>query len=216
MGSYTTVDQKRCEWCGSLSPADAEKCVLCRIAFGVPVPPPRDWSELTGNIPVITAPLLDEPRQDPAQAPASAPVTTPGAASTRVEAPAVTPAAAAPVDRPANLPAAPPTAPPVAAPLRVPAARPSPDVTPSLAVAAVEAPAAAPDAASTSIPGWRPPDDPTLKVFAESLEARERRRSSRGSVARRRRRIGRLLVWVIGLALITGSVVLAQARLPFL
>lgn len=202
------MDQKRCEWCGSLSPADAEKCVLCRIAFGVPVPPPRDWSELTGNIPVITAPLLEEPRPAPApvQVPASAPASVSGTTREHQGAPAGAP----------DAPAAAGVSQPAAASLKVPSARPAPEVTPPLAVAAVETPAAATEAAPTSIPGWRPPDDPTLKVFAESLEARERRRSSRGGVTRRRRRLARFLVWLVGIALTTGSVVLAQARLPFL
>ncbi len=55
------MEEKRCEWCGTTSPADAERCGLCRIAFTISVPPPQDWSHLTGNIPVVTAPLLEEP-----------------------------------------------------------------------------------------------------------------------------------------------------------
>lgn len=203
------MSEKRCEWCGTLSPADAEKCTLCRIAFGVPVPPPRDWSELTGNIPVITAPLLEEPIRAAAGAPAS-----PSASSAQ---------------SPASPPPAPPPSSPVApAAYRVPAqahpvaaeampASPAPTLVPPLSVAAVAAPLAEPSDAGGEggMPGWRAPDDPTLRVFADRLEERDRRRSAPSSPSRRRRRrLLRLLVWLVAIGLIAAALVLAQARLP--
>jgi hypothetical protein len=190
MGAAPPVSEKRCEWCGTLSPADAEKCTLCRIPFGVPVPPPRDWSELTGNIPVITAPLYDDRAETPA-----APVAPPS--------PVVPPV---------------PVAPPAPEPAPLVQAQPVAPAVQPLAVAAVEMPLAAEGSGeAVEIPGWRAPDDPTLRVFADRLDERARRQtSSRTPVKRRRRGFARLLVWLVSIGLIVAVLVLAPARLPFL
>lgn len=95
---------------------------------------------------------------------------------------------------------------------------PAPTVVPPLSVAAVETPLAqASESAGGegAMPGWRAPDDPTLRVFADRLEERDRRRSApRAPSRRRRRRLLRLLVWLVALGLIAAALVLAQARLP--
>lgn len=237
------MDEKRCEWCGTLSPAAAEKCTLCRIPFSAPVPPPQDWSHLTGNIPVITAPLLETPAvPSPApEAPASpeaevahTPSLAPAAVETSAPAPQPDPVAAPVVPQqtqreplvqpvvalqgsPASLDPAGEQAAPAAA---VPAAFAAPEVvTPEVvpSIAEMVATAVRPDAPETEIPGWRAPDDPTLRVFADRLEERERRRSSstaRARGRRRHRRTARLLVWLVAIGLIAACVILAPARLP--
>lgn len=227
------MDEKRCEWCGTLSPVEAEKCALCRIPFGVPVPPPQDWSHLTGNIPVITAPLLETTESAPESAPAPAPSAETGADPVaepvvphQVQREAVVsqpvPAQQAAVSLPAaSAPAAPaaPTAPvaPVAAGFAAPAT-PVAEVVPSVGEMVVEAVRVEADAAVQQIPGWRAPDDPTLRVFADRLEERERRPRG-GNPAyrrgrRRRRQVARLLVWALAVGLIAAFVILAPARLP--
>lgn len=239
------MDEKRCEWCGTLSPADAEKCTLCRIPFGAPVPPPQDWSHLTGNIPVVTAPLLETPVVQPVVQPASQPALQSAAE------PASPPALAEPVEalpgpvvpqqvqrevqvpepvraegatarvterqaaerQPAPEPA------PVAAGFAARAAEPAQDVVPSVGEMVVSVATGAPQRGDAAVPGWRPPDDPTLRVFADRLEERERRRSGSGAASarrgrRRRRQLVRLLVWLVAIGLIAAFVLLAPARLP--
>lgn len=38
------VDEKQCQWCGTTSPGDAVRCVMCRLPFDRAVPPPRTWN----------------------------------------------------------------------------------------------------------------------------------------------------------------------------
>jgi hypothetical protein len=206
---------------------------MCRIALGAPVPPPRDWSELTGNIPVITAPLLDER----AEAQAAAPVPAPGVVPAPASAPAAEslPAAdretaAAPLQHAASVPASsvPPAAPAVVPPAfahPVAAVAPMQTADPvwdlpipepaRLSGQAIRGIADVADA-DADLPGWRAPDDPTLRVFADRLDETRRRGRSRSSVRKRRRRLVRLLVWVVGLCLVVGFLLLAPTRLPFL
>lgn len=95
----------------------------------------------------------------------------------------------------------------------------APTAVPSLSVAAVEAPLARTSEAAGEdqpMPGWRAPDDPTLRVFADRLEERDRRRSApRSPSRRRRRRLLRLLVWLVAIGLMAAVLLLAQQRLPF-
>ncbi|GGO91974.1 hypothetical protein GCM10011584_27320 [Nocardioides phosphati] len=197
------MDEKRCEWCGTLSPAEAEKCTLCRIPFSAPVPPPQDWSHLTGNIPVITAPLLETP------AAAAAPSVPEDVEHT---APAPAPVVPQQVQRDAAVPQPVQVAAGFAAPT-VPA---SSEVVPSVGEMATDA--VRPESLEPHVPGWRAPDDPTLRVFADRLEERERRplagngTNRRGR--RRRRQFARLLVWLVALGLIAAFVILAPGRLP--
>lgn len=215
------MDEKRCEWCGTLSPADAVKCTLCRIPFGAPVPPPQDWSHLTGNIPVITAPLLETPAPSavtvpaPAAAPVQVAVPVSVPASPDVSAPAAVEAPVAPA-APAPAASAAPTAP------SAPAAfvqHPAPTLpTQRVAAEAVLSAVALAPPEGEALPGWRAPDDPTLRVFADKLEERElRRRGAARMSARRgrgRRRFARLLVWLLGIGLITAFLLLAPAHFP--
>lgn len=196
---------------------------MCRIALGAPVPPPRDWSELTGNIPVITAPLLDER----AEAQASASMTTPGVVPAPASAPAAETlpaagreAASAPLQH-ASVPAAVPAAfaHPVAAVAPTQSADPAWDLPiPEPARLSRQAVRGIADVAEADadLPGWRAPDDPTLRVFADRLDERRRSGRSRSSVRKRRRRVVRFLVWMLGLCLVVGFLLLAPTRLPFL
>lgn len=245
------MDEKRCEWCGTVSPAEAEKCTLCRIPFSAPVPPPQDWSHLTGNIPVITAPLLETPpagepgapgvahvaaapapapESDPAPAPQVEPVAAPEPVSASAPEPVAAPlvpqqAQREPLVQPVPALQGTPAveslgeqgAPAAALPPALAAPEPPavPDVVPS--IAEMVATVVRPEPAETEIPGWRAPDDPTLRVFADRLEERERRRSGSSAGARgrrRQRRLARLLVWLVAIGLIVACVILAPARLP--
>ncbi|MDO7866803.1 hypothetical protein [Nocardioides jiangxiensis] len=218
------MDEKRCEWCGTLSPVDAVKCTLCRIPFGAPVPPPQDWSHLTGNIPVITAPLLETPAAPnvavPSPAPAADAAATPMPATVPVAAPAAMPGVAATATSQVSDSQAPASAGSAAQPAAAAFQQQSPPALPTQRVAAEAVVGAAavdrPD--DMALPGWRAPDDPTLRVFADKLEERERRRrgAARSSArrSRGRRRAARLLVWLLGIGLITAFLLLAPARLP--
>lgn len=208
------MDEKRCEWCGTLSPAETEKCTLCRIPFGAPVPPPQDWSHLTGNIPVITAPLLEAPSAVPAEAPVvPQQMQREPVVPQPVHAQGASPSAAARAEdqQKSSGPAA------VASGFAAPVASAVEEVVPTVSEMVAGVARALPEADSTEIPGWRAPDDPTLRVFADRLQERERR--SRGSSAarrarRRRRHLARLMVWAVAIGLITAFVILAPARLP--
>lgn len=213
------MDEKRCEWCGTLSPADAEKCALCRIPFSAPVPPPQDWSHLTGNIPVITAPLLESPAAAAAPAPARAEAAGP-VVPQQVQREATPPVA---VPQPAIGAVAASTvtetnraSEPVAAGFAEPVAPPASVVVPTVGAMATEPATVAVAEAEAPLPGWRAPDDPTLRVFAERLQERERRRttSSNRRGRRRRRQLVRLLVWLVALGLIAAAIILAPGRIP--
>ncbi|HSX68597.1 hypothetical protein [Nocardioides sp.] len=210
------MDEKRCEWCGTLSPAGTEKCTLCRIPFGAPVPPPQDWSHLTGNIPVITAPLLEAPAA-PA-VPAEAPVVPQQVQrEPLVQQPVhAHRTGSSEADQPGD-PAQPVVAAPFASGLLAPAAPAAGEVVPTVGEMVVAVARPVPQTDATEIPGWRAPDDPTLRVFADRLQERERR--SRGGTAarrarRRRRQLVRLMVWAVAVGLIAAVVILAPARLP--
>lgn len=209
------MDEKRCEWCGTLSPADAEKCTLCRIPFSAPVPPPQDWSHLTGNIPVITAPLLETPASAPAAAPAPDDPTPAAVVPQQVQRePLVATPALQQVPGTGVESAAVPA--PVTAGFAAPVAPVANEVVPTVGEMATD-PARAEGQSAEALPGWRTPDDPTLRVFADRLQERERRAgnpSAARRARRRRRRLARLLVWLVALGLVAAVIILAPDRLP--
>lgn len=40
----TVVDQQQCQWCGTMSPSDADRCGLCRLPFNRAIVPPSNWN----------------------------------------------------------------------------------------------------------------------------------------------------------------------------
>jgi hypothetical protein len=61
----SVVDEKQCQWCGTKSPADADRCGLCRLPFDRVVPPPRNWNPAPPETPKTPEP---EPAEVPSQA----------------------------------------------------------------------------------------------------------------------------------------------------
>jgi hypothetical protein len=106
----------------------------------------------------------------------------------------------------------------VAAGFTVPNVPSQADLVPAIGEMATEPARSETSSVEAPLPGWRTPEDPTLRVFADVLDQRERRSASGGSNRRarrrRRRQLARLAVWLIALGLVAAVVVLAPSRLP--
>jgi hypothetical protein len=64
------VDEKQCQWCGTTSPGDAVRCVMCRLPFDRAVPPPRNWNPPVAAAdpePVEPAPAAQPEVAEPAE-----------------------------------------------------------------------------------------------------------------------------------------------------